>query len=191
MTWDKWYRQQQGVSRSAIRDDAERDPLGQVNALKDDRPEDYYQNIATIEWPLGPTGNAFAILSSVYPAVVFRDGAHVDAAKEFVRFLVGEGWLAHYLNFSGAAHSAPNLEAARPAILARSDRPPPDGRGDAARVATDAPPLRGSLGRLADTYLVDKEVVWAQAIHRVAADGISPAQAVDEAIARIKQILAE
>jgi multiple sugar transport system substrate-binding protein len=39
--------------------------------------------------------------------------------------------------------------------------------------------------------LVSKENVWAKAIHRVAADGISPEQAVDEAIARIKQILAE
>ena len=32
---------------------------------------------------------------------------------------------------------------------------------------------------------------WPEAVHRVAADGISPEQAVDEAIARIKQILAE
>ena len=31
----------------------------------------------------------------------------------------------------------------------------------------------------------------AKGVHRVAADGISPEQAVDEAIARIKQILAE
>ena len=30
-----------------------------------------------------------------------------------------------------------------------------------------------------------------KAVHRVAAEGISPEQAVDEAIARIKQILAE
>jgi hypothetical protein len=35
------------------------------------------------------------------------------------------------------------------------------------------------------------ELTWAKAIHRVAADGISPEQAVDEAIARIKQILSE
>jgi multiple sugar transport system substrate-binding protein len=35
------------------------------------------------------------------------------------------------------------------------------------------------------------ENVWGNAVHRVAADGISPEQAVDEAIARIKQILAE
>ena len=39
--------------------------------------------------------------------------------------------------------------------------------------------------------LVWQELVWAKAIHRVAAEGISPEQAVDEAIARIKQILAE
>jgi multiple sugar transport system substrate-binding protein len=36
-----------------------------------------------------------------------------------------------------------------------------------------------------------QENVWGQAVHRVAADGISPEQAVDEAIARIKQILSE
>ena len=36
-----------------------------------------------------------------------------------------------------------------------------------------------------------EEHVWGTAIHRVVADGISPEQAVDEAIARIKQILSE
>jgi multiple sugar transport system substrate-binding protein len=35
------------------------------------------------------------------------------------------------------------------------------------------------------------ENVWGKAAHGVAAEGISPEQAVDEAIARIKQILAE
>jgi hypothetical protein len=32
--------------------------------------------------------------------VVLTGGANVAAAKEFVRFLVAEGWLAHYLDFS-------------------------------------------------------------------------------------------
>ena len=36
-----------------------------------------------------------------------------------------------------------------------------------------------------------EERVWPKAIHRVVTEGISPEQAVDEAIARIKQILAE
>jgi multiple sugar transport system substrate-binding protein len=35
------------------------------------------------------------------------------------------------------------------------------------------------------------ENVWGNAVHRVVADGITPEQAVDEAIARIKQILTE
>ena len=39
--------------------------------------------------------------------------------------------------------------------------------------------------------LPNRENVWEKAVHRVAAEGITPEQAVDEAIARIKQILAE
>ena len=38
---------------------------------------------------------------------------------------------------------------------------------------------------------VRQEHVWAKAIQRVAAEGISPEQATDEAVARIKQILSE
>jgi multiple sugar transport system substrate-binding protein len=38
---------------------------------------------------------------------------------------------------------------------------------------------------------VNQDRVWGKAIHRVAAEGVSPEQAVDEAIARIKQILSE
>jgi len=38
---------------------------------------------------------------------------------------------------------------------------------------------------------VSQEAVWPKAVYRVATEGISPEQAVDEAIARIKQILSE
>ena len=34
-------------------------------------------------------------------AAVFKAGGNVATAKEFVRFLVAEGWLGHYLDFSG------------------------------------------------------------------------------------------
>ena len=64
---------------------------------------DYYENTATIEWPLGPHGEAFPLGGLIYPAVVFKDGRNVGAAKEFVRFLVSEGWLRHYLDFRGSA----------------------------------------------------------------------------------------
>ncbi len=67
------------------------------------------------------------------------------------------------------------------------------GRGDADELAagwltsTPTPQISGNWRH----QLVNQEQVWAKAIHRVAAEGISPEQAVDEAIARIKQILAE
>ena len=38
---------------------------------------------------------------------------------------------------------------------------------------------------------VVEERVWQRAVHRVIANGLSPEQAADEAIARIKQILSE
>jgi multiple sugar transport system substrate-binding protein len=38
---------------------------------------------------------------------------------------------------------------------------------------------------------VYEEGVWPKAIHRVVVDGLTPEQAVDEAIARVKQLLSE
>jgi multiple sugar transport system substrate-binding protein len=77
------------------------DTLSIPNALKSERPDDCYRNTATIEWPLGPDGEAFPIFGNIWGAAVFKDGRNVSAAKEFVRFLVAEGWLAHYLDFAG------------------------------------------------------------------------------------------
>ena len=39
--------------------------------------------------------------------------------------------------------------------------------------------------------LVQAQGVWPEAVHRVVAEGISPEQAVDEAIAHVKQLLRE
>jgi multiple sugar transport system substrate-binding protein len=75
--------------------------LSVVNPLKHERPDDYYKHTATVEWPLGAGGKAFPDGGGFFAAAVFKDGANVETAKEFVRFLVAEGWLAHYLTFSG------------------------------------------------------------------------------------------
>jgi multiple sugar transport system substrate-binding protein len=37
------------------------------NALKHEHPDDYYKNTATIEWPVGPDGNAFRSMGSLMP----------------------------------------------------------------------------------------------------------------------------
>jgi multiple sugar transport system substrate-binding protein len=160
------------------------------NELKEERPEDYHENVATIEWPLSLRGEAFPIVGAVHPAVVFKDGSNVGTAKAFVRFLVAEGWLAHYLNFS-----AERLLPPMPALLAQPFwLDPSDPHRMASVMQADARPLLHHYPTASGDWRheqVTSEYVWGKAIHRVAAEGIGPAQAVDEAIARIKEILAE
>ena len=157
-------------------------------ALKRERPGDYSDNVATIQWPLGPRGESFPILSNTFAAVAFKDGPNVEAAKEFVRFLVAEGWLMHYLDFSG--------ERMLPSIPALLDQPfwldTSDRHHMAAAIQAKTRPLSHQYGPASGDLRHDQvynERVWAKAIHRIVTEGISPAQAVDEAVARIKQIL--
>jgi multiple sugar transport system substrate-binding protein len=160
------------------------------NALKRERPEDYYENTATIEWPLGPNGKPFPIRGSFWPGAVFKDGGHTTTAKEFVHFLVAEGWLAHYLDFSG--------ERMLPAMPKLLEQPfwldPSDPHRMASVMQVASRPMQYDYATVSGDRrhdLIWQERVWENAIHRVAAEGITPEQAVDEAIARIKQILSE
>jgi multiple sugar transport system substrate-binding protein len=160
------------------------------NALRAERPEDY-KNAATIAWPDGADGQPLLIEIGFYSAAAFKAGGHVPLAKEFVRFLVADGWLAHYLDFSGDRYLPP-----MPKLL---DAPfwldPSDPHRMAAAMQFLTRPRAQNLFVVASGnwrhQLVAKENVWGQAVHRVVAEGISPEQAVDDAIARIKAILAE
>jgi multiple sugar transport system substrate-binding protein len=121
---------------------------------------------------------------------MFKDGSNVETAKEFVRFLVAEGWLAHWLDFAGERFLPPMQKLREgPLWLDTSD---PHRMAAVMQIAS-----RGTNYDYAAVSgdwrydLVWQELTWAKEIHRVAVDGVSPEQAVDEAIARIKQILAE
>jgi multiple sugar transport system substrate-binding protein len=164
------------------------DTLSIPNALKRKRPDDYYENTATIEWPLAPSGELFPVYGFVLPAMVFKDGGHAATAKEFVRFLVEDGWLAHYLDFSG--------ERFLPTMSALINQPfwldPADPHRMAAAMQVVSRPMQHDYAVASGNLRYDRvwqERVWAKAIHRAVTEGLSPEQAVDEAIARIKQIL--
>ena len=190
LTWDGRGNNQAFLTQAVVM--TVNDTLSIPNALKHEHPKDYYENTATIAWPLGPDGQAFPIEGFFHAAAVFKDGGHTTTAKDFVRFLVAEGWLAHYLDFAGERMLPPMpklldapfwLDTSDPhrmaAVMQVASRPT---QYDYATVSGD---WRYSL------VLTEKENVWAKAAHRVVAEGISPAHAVDEAIARIKQILSE
>jgi multiple sugar transport system substrate-binding protein len=122
--------------------------------------------------------------------VVLKGGSHATTAKEFVRFLVAEGWLAHYLDFSG--------ERFLPAMPKLLDQPfwldPSDPHHMAAVMQIASRPTVYDYGTVSGDWrhhLIQTEHVWGNALRRVVTENISPDQAVDEAIARIKQILRE
>jgi multiple sugar transport system substrate-binding protein len=160
------------------------------NTLKRERTDDYYKNVATIEWPLSSQGEPFAIFGDVFFAMVFKGAGNVGTAEEFVRFLVGEGWLAHYLDFAG--------ERMLPPMSKLLDAPfwldPSDPHRMASVMQVNSRPLRHNYAAASGNWRhsqVFNERVWAKAVHRIVTEGISPEQAVDEAIARIQQILSE
>ncbi len=107
-----------------------------------------------------------------------------------MRFLVAEGWLAHWLDFAGDRLLPP-----MPALLEQPFWLDP---GDPHRMASAMQFLTRPRGY--DYAVVSgewrhqlgwTEGVWPTAVHRVVVDGLSPEQAVDEAIARVKQLLSE
>jgi multiple sugar transport system substrate-binding protein len=161
------------------------------SALRAARPEDYYQNAATIDWPAGANGQPLVINGGIVFAVIFKDGRNPAMAGEFVRFLVEEGWLAHWLDFAGDRWLPPMRKLVdQPFWLDPGD---PHRMRAAVQMLTRTHEYAG-LGvrdNEARSGPIGDEEIWGNAVHRVAADGISPEQALDEAIARIKQILSE
>jgi multiple sugar transport system substrate-binding protein len=164
--------------------------LSTTNLLKETRPDDYHDNAATIDWPSSRDGRPLPIYGALTRGAVFAAGGHVDTAREFVRFLVADVWLAHWLSFAGDRLLPPMtklldapfwLDPSDPHLMRAAIQVLTKPRYEAYRVANRD-------WRLTRVF---QDHVWEKAVHRVAAEGVSPEQAVDEAIARIKQILSE
>jgi multiple sugar transport system substrate-binding protein len=159
-------------------------------ALRAERPDDYYRNVATIDWPHAANGEPLVLDGYLARAVVFKNGAHAATANAFVRFLAEGGWLAHWLTFTGDQYLPPMRKLLDQPFWLN---------------ANDPHRMRAAIQTMSQPHLMDVELrdepwrggriwgenVWGNAVHRVTAEGISPEQAVDEAIARIKQILRE
>ena len=130
------------------------------------------------------------IVGVIQRAVVFKAGRNPALAEDFVRFLAEEGWLAHWLDFAGDRFMPPMRKLVEQPFWLDPD---------------DRHRMRAAIQIMTQPHLLDMDVrdnewrsgpiwdenVWGKAVHRVVTEGITPEQAVDEAIARIKQILAE
>jgi multiple sugar transport system substrate-binding protein len=160
-------------------------------ALKREQPDDYYENAVTIDWPNAANGEPLVIYGFVHRALVFKAGGNPALARDFVRFLAEDGWLAHWLDFAGDQFMPPMRELVeRPFWLDPTD---PHRMHAAVQILSRAhyDPTLGVRDKEWRSPPIFEENVWGTAVHRVVTEGISPEQAVDEAIARIKQILGD
>ncbi|MBW4634664.1 MAG: ABC transporter substrate-binding protein [Iphinoe sp. HA4291-MV1] len=148
-------------------------------------PETYRNKLGTVEYPNKPNGKPMRYLVAVNAAIVFTESHHQKTAKDFLTFLVQPGTVGKYIKSAGGRYlpvmkpvwkdpfwtnpADPHLSTASKTLIEGSTRPFYIVQNPAYTV-------------------VLQENVWGKALNRIVADGISPEQAADEAIARIKQI---
>jgi multiple sugar transport system substrate-binding protein len=161
-----------------------------MNKLRGARPDDYDQNTATIALPSDVAGRPLVLFGEIYRVVVLKSGRDPALASDFARFLAEDGSLAHWPTFAGDRYLPPMRKLVeQPFWLDVSD---PHRMRVAIQIMTLPHQLnRGVPDKDWQSQRVWDEHVWGNAVHRVVADGITPEHAVDDAIARIKQILSE
>jgi multiple sugar transport system substrate-binding protein len=156
-------------------------------ALRIGQPDDYYQNTATISWPSAPDGRILPLLSIGVQLVIFSKARDLASAKEFVRFLLREERLGAW--FEGArGRWLPTLVelAGSPFWTDPSD---PHRLPAVEQLANPSIPVWGPVRASLPSWWDDvgRQLLLGGAVHRIAADGLTPEQAVDELIAKLRQ----
>ena len=122
------------------------------NAIEASRPDDYRRNTATIEWPNDADDQPLPIFGNIYRGAVFQTEKPTALGKDFVRFLVEDGWLAHYLDFAGDRLLPPMAKLLeQPFWLDGSDR-----HRMASAIQTLTRPQHYDVGRAADKVFTDR-----------------------------------
>jgi multiple sugar transport system substrate-binding protein len=152
-------------------------------AVKQDA-EMYYQRLGTIGYPNKPDGQPMRYLVIVQQAVIFNQSKHQQLAKDFLRYLLQPNVTQEYLK-SGGRNLPVNQE-----VWQSSDwTDPADPHTSTAAKAIIQGPTRLFYYAQNPAYSeVLEENVWGVALSRIVETDISPEQAADEAIDRIKTI---
>ncbi|NEQ67364.1 MAG: carbohydrate ABC transporter substrate-binding protein [Symploca sp. SIO2D2] len=148
--------------------------------------EDIYRNqIATIEFPQEPDGETSKYLVSFKQVVIFASSQHQEAAKDFLSYLVQPENLGPYVKGSAGRYFPVMPQLWEDGFWQEADDPHV---GLAAKQFSQDSTRPIYQARNSAYSLVQSENVWGKAIERVIVDGLSPEEAADEAINRIKEI---
>lgn len=157
-----------------------------VSQREDDQV--YREQLVTIDLPSEPDGEPLTYVVSVRQAVVFATSAQPDLAKEFLTYFTQPDVLGRYIEGMAGRYFPVMPETIQKPFWNNPDDP----HISAATQQFAADKNRSNYQIVTPAYAgVQVKNIWGQAIERVAVDGVSPAVAIDDAIAQIETIFQE
>lgn len=144
--------------------------------------KNYEENIATAGFPAKPDGKPMVYRAAVKVGVIFADAKNKPKAKDFVKFMLQEENLTPYVEGS-LGRWFPVTKGAQDSKFWLADR-----HRKAVHDQFKAGTVAFEFTKNYKFTVLNNENVWAKAANRVINDKIPVDKAVDEMIARIKQV---
>ena len=142
----------------------------------------YDELIATAGFPKKPDGSQMVYRTAVKVGVIFQDSKNKPRAREFLKFLLEEENLRPYVE-GALGRWFPVTKAGQESPFWQADK-----HRKAVYDQFKAGTLPFEFTRNYKFTILNNENVWAKAMNRVVSEKVSVEKAVDEMIARIKEV---
>ncbi len=150
--------------------------------VREQAKKNYNDFIITAGFPNKPDGKPMQYRTAVKTGVIFAEAKNKPAAKEFVKFIMQEENLAPYVEGAlGRWYPVTKAGQASPFWLADKHRKSVHDQYAAGTVPFE-------FTKNYKFTILNNENVWAKAMNRIVNEKIAVEKAVDEMIARIKQV---
>lgn len=148
-------------------------------------PDTYNNKLGILEFPNKPSGKPMQHLTMAEQATILADSKNQELAKDFLRYIVQTEVSKTYLRASGGRNSPVSTTVWEDPFW--SDPSDPH-ISTASKTFTEGRIRYFQISQNPAYSAVLDRNVWGKALNKVIVDNISPEQAADESIKKIKQI---
>jgi multiple sugar transport system substrate-binding protein len=170
-------------------------PAAQFFNKEDPEKRNYFDNMATIEWPDGPDGKKARYLSAVKTIIIPKDSKNQKLAKDFIKFVVEKDRFLEYIKAANGRWFPAFNDVASDPFWTTGHKGPRGEKDLHVPVATTIFLKRDN--KVFEHYKhpaisqVYDENLWGKAMARIAIDKWPAERAADEAVERMKAIFAQ
>ncbi|MBV8915471.1 MAG: carbohydrate ABC transporter substrate-binding protein [Acetobacteraceae bacterium] len=153
-----------------------------------EKEDQYYKQIRTLPPPTGPDGKPVTSLVSIKLAFVPKAAKSVDAAKDFLKYLIQPEHIGHYL-----AEARGRWVPVMPSVVKNDPYwldPKDPHRQVAVRQELDGPTMPWFQSFNPAYADVNAQQIWGKAEANIMQNGMTPEKAADQALAEIKDVFA-